>query len=136
MAKTPPTDKDITLFVAEDIRQELNNKVSLAGFFPSSQIGVKDIGPNIAVPLAFLVVVNGGEGTFKFKMDFFSPAGNPIFQGPEVDFEKLPGKGAQTAAKIMNFPVASAGKYRIDIYFDGKKFSREIEIIHDPTLTL
>jgi hypothetical protein len=134
MAKVMPSDTQVGLLVADDVRQEVNNKISLAGFYIGNSMNIKDIGPSIIIPLTFLVVLSGGEGTFKFKMDFFSPSGSPIFQGPEADVVKEPIKPSVTIVKFGNFPVSATGKYRIDIYLDGYKFSRELAVGHDPTI--
>jgi hypothetical protein len=132
MAKVFPSDAQINLVIADDVRQEVNSKISLSGYYVANSMNVKDLGSS--VPLTFLVVVLEGEGTFKFKMDFFAPSGNPIFQGPEAEFIKEPGKASVSIAKFGNFPVSAVGKYRIDMYFDGKKFSRELTVGHDPTI--
>jgi hypothetical protein len=134
MAKVFPSDTEINLVIADDVRQEVNNKISILGYYIGNTMHLKDVGPSIAVPLTFMVILLEGEGTFKFKMDFFSPSGNPIFQGPEADVVKEPGKASVSIAKFGNFPAGVVGKYRIDVYLDGKKYSRELTVGHDPTI--
>src|SRR5258708_18312707 len=84
MANVLPTDDQVTLYVADDVRQELNNKITLSGFYTGNSLNVKDIGPNIIMPLSFLVLFTVGEGAFKFKLAFRNPAGQEIFERPEV----------------------------------------------------
>lgn len=136
MTNVLPTDNEVSLFVADDVRQELNSKVSLSGFYPGNSLNVRDIGPNIAIPLAFMLFLTGGSGKFKFKMEFFAPSGNTIFKGPETELVKDVGRNTASIAKIMGFPMSATGKFRIDIYLDGKKYSRELVVGHDPSIKL
>ena|ERR1700720_5015871 len=132
MAKVFPQDTQVDLVIADDVRQEVNSKISISGYYIGNSMNVKDLGSS--VPLTFLVIVLEGEGTFKFKMDFFAPSGNPIFQGPEADLIKEPGKPSVSIAKFGNFPLNTVGKYRIDMYLDGKQFPRTLTVGHDPTI--
>jgi len=134
MAKAFPSDAQVNLLVADDVRQELNKKISLSGFYPANKLNVKDLGANIVIPLAFIVIVTGGEGTFKFKIDFLLPSGVILFQGPEVDLIKEPRLTAISLTKVIAFPLTVIGDYTINLYFDGKKYSRTLEVGHDPTL--
>jgi len=136
MANVLPSDSEVGFFVADDVRQELNNKITLVGFYPGSIINVKDIGPGVFVPLAFLIIVTGGEGQFKFKIDLFAPSNQLLFEGPVADLTKSPNLTSLTVTKLTGFPFASVGKYRISIALDGKRYDRFLNVGRDPNLVL
>jgi hypothetical protein len=136
MAKALPTEQEIMLLIADDVRQEMNKKISLVGFYPGGVINVRDIGPNTIIPLTFCLITTGGEGEFRFRMNFDDASGTPLFQGPEATLLKLPNVNAISIVKFMNFPIRMTGLYRIRIFLDDHVFERFINVGHDPTLQL
>ena len=114
---------------------ELNKKLTLAGFYPAQEIKVRDIGPQIGINLAFVVIMRGGEGKFAARVEVLNPRGGAIIPANELPVELQKGRPALHLIKIQGFPLAEAGTYEVRVTLDTTAYRRTFEIFHDPTLT-
>jgi hypothetical protein len=70
-----PTDNEVNVLVCDDVRLEMNKKLTLVGFYAGSSINAANIGPQFTVPLAFLILFSGGEGKFSMRFEIKAPSG-------------------------------------------------------------
>jgi hypothetical protein len=128
-----PTDNEVNVLVCDDVRLEMNKKLTLVGFYAGRSINAANIGPQFTVPLAFLFLFSGGEGKFSMRFEIKAPSGNKIVEdAPQI--EKVKNATAIHVIKILHFPLVETGTYRFDIYLGTKLYSRPFAIGHDPSL--
>lgn len=130
-----PSENDVQLLVCEDIRMEINHKLTLAGFFAGNNINVGLYGPQISMPIAFLLLINGGEGTFTADISVKFPDGNVIVKDGPRPIEKYKNQTAAHFLKITNFPVPQLGPYIFEVALDANVvFRRNFLILQDSSL--
>jgi hypothetical protein len=67
VSETIPTDNEVNVLVCDDVRLEMNNKLTLVGFYAGSSINVANIWPQFTVPLALIILFSGGDGKFSMR---------------------------------------------------------------------
>lgn len=121
-AKTYP--KNVYFLLADDVREEKNNKVSIIGAFTGDDILVHDPQPGKAIPsLALLVIFKNGEGEFDIEMDVLSPSSKKLGKGVEFPgIQMKAGINHSLLIKFPNFVVPEFGVYKFRFSFDkGEK---------------
>jgi hypothetical protein len=127
-----PSEIDVQLLVCEDIRMEMNHKLTLAGFFPGNSINVGEYGPKNVIPLAFLLLINGGEGTFVANFALKYPDGKVIVKDGPQTIQKNKNQTAAHFLKVTNFPIPQLGPYVFEVTLDGGAvFRRQFTIGQD-----
>ncbi|WP_448031568.1 hypothetical protein [Bradyrhizobium liaoningense] len=131
---TLPKDEQVRLILCEDIRPELNGKVSLLGFFPALSIRVKEVGETIAIPLAFLFLIESPPGKFAGTFSVERPDGKEMFN-VAVQAVTNPGDdGTIINVKAVTFPVPMVGVYSALLALDGQKYVRKFNVQVDRNL--
>lgn len=124
-----PTDARTLFLVCEDVRQEINNKVSLMGVFIGGDIIItrEEATGKPALPICFVFVFRDGAGQFDAKFTVTSPSGKEI---ATVEMGKVEKKeGAMTLCpKILPFFVEEYGDFEARMLLDGTVYSRQIQI--------
>jgi hypothetical protein len=136
MSGVVPTDDQVELLLCEDVRQEVNGKFMLGGFFPGNQIGVMAVGPTVdAIPLAFFFMIHGSnQGDYNAVFKLTLPSGAPAGIEGRFLIKKLLGKGAVQLVKLPVFVPLESGIWKATLSLDGTDFVRTFQINIDPTL--
>jgi hypothetical protein len=133
-AKDLPSPSEVQLVLCEDVRVEVNNKLSLNGWFVGNKINVANIGPGFFVPLTFLVLIEGeAAGQYDLKMSVSNAMGNTVFS-QTTPIEKRSGMPAVHVVKTLTFPVLNAGTYTCEIDIKGRKYRLNFYLAEDPSL--
>lgn len=131
----------VRFFIAEDIRQEINNKVSLFGLYTDSILvvnlpddaQVSSEKPLVLEGIAVLVTVSRPAGTYKVsgQLEGSPVAGEeprtiPIF--PEETIELPIGGSANLICRIKPFVTQSFGMKTVRMFVDGVPFEFPFEV--------
>lgn len=117
-AQTLPEYLDTIL--CDDIRREVNNKLSLIGVY-GNKIIVPDT-PFVFGHLGIIQLWRGGEGEFDVGFVLSDPEGKEMRRFPPLPV-KLPVKQGETGRVIIRLTglkVEVAGTYRLITIFNGK----------------
>ncbi len=114
--------------VCEDVRLEVNHKLSLMGLFYAIQV------PQFPVTLLKLVVLNhwSGEGQFLSEVRILSPdRAQPIAVSPPSPFE-VPANGfADNVTMFANINFPTTGNYVIQTLINSNLFAEQILAVTD-----
>lgn len=120
----------ITLYVADDLRQEISGKVSMIGLY-ADRVVVLQIPPGSPEPseetplvidgLSFLVNIAGLSGRHRLSVRFFVDGSSPLSepQMREADFD--PQLSANFAVRIRPFAVATFGRKKVVVTVDDNE---------------
>lgn len=112
--------KNGTTLIADDIRFEKGNKISLMGIYGDDIIF--ETLPGIISKLCFLTRISGGDGEHPMMASLKDPDGNELFVGnPEMKLSLTGGIGYITNG-LSPFQPSKEGTYTYRIFLDGKEF--------------
>lgn len=120
-----------TLFlIADALRQEIGNKITIMGAFAAGQILVNP-GTKfpLVLPLAIYSVFEECEGKFVVRVRFFDPSGKQI--APDVvlpDVEKLHDAPMQIVLNFNLFQFPMPGIYKVEILLGEHLYTNNISI--------
>jgi hypothetical protein len=133
--KTLPDKHDIFI-LAENLRQELNGKVSILGAYAAGQILIGDSEKLPAtIPLAMYILFKTGEGTFNPKVSITFPSGQRIgpFQTPQIMKA-----ASQPMSLLLNFfmmRLPEIGIYKIEIDLDDRVYADHFSLQRLPKIS-
>ncbi len=139
MSTTLPKKREVRFLLAEDLRQEGLGKLSILGFIPGNRFAVggdppKQIpGAAFVLPsVAFLFVIEGGEGKFGGHLRMFAPDGKTtVLDSPiQQPIEKVKGSPAVFGTGSRPFAGPAFGTYTIELALEKSKFRFSIVIEH------
>src|SRR5262245_16754038 len=114
--------------ICEDVRLEVNHKLSLMGVFYAIQV------PQLPVTLLKLVILNhwSGEGQFLSEVRILTPdRAQPIAVSPPSPFE-IPANGfADNVTLFANINFPKAGNYVIQTLINSNLFAEQILPVTD-----
>lgn len=114
--------------LCEDVRLEVNNKLSLMGLFYAIQV------PQLPVTLLRLVILNhwSGEGQFLSEVRILSPdRAQAIAVSPPSPFE-IPANGfADNVTVFANINFPKSGNYVIQTLINSNLFAEQILPVAD-----
>src|SRR5262247_3838428 len=114
--------------MCEDVRVEINHKLSLMGIFYAMQV------PQLPVTLLKLVVLNhwSGEGQFLSEVRILSPDRvQPVAVSPPSPFEVPPNGFADNVTMFANIMFPTAGNYVIQTLINSNVFVEQILTVTD-----
>ncbi len=114
--------------VCEDVRLEMNHKLSLMGLFYAIQV------PQMPVTLLKLVILNhwSGEGQFLSEVRILSPdRTQPIAVSPPSPFEVPPNGFADNVTMFANINFPTTGNYVIQTLINSNLFAEQILAVTD-----
>lgn len=121
MANIQPTKT--TFLIAEDVRPELNGKMTLIGFIAPNELQVDK---NTQFPTAFpsiciVLVVHDGEGTFTVNASLTDPNGTDVLVGaPSQPLEKKAGASTTMIFKVAPMIISKPGDFNFSVKLDGQ----------------
>ena len=109
--------------MCEDVRLEMNQKLSLMGLFYGIQV------PQLPVTLLKMVILNhwSGEGQYLSEVRILTPdRGQPIAVSPPSPFE-IPANGfADNVTIFANLSFPAAGNYIVQTLINSSLFSEQV----------
>lgn len=125
MNKSAPKSDGSSFLLCEDVREEVNNKLSIIGVFPNDDIVLQK---DIVVPSVMAVLfARGGEGACETKVSLTDPKGQTVIESPKktVVLEK---SNTYLAAIRVLAPELTVGQYTIKFFFDDSLIQRTFEV--------
>jgi hypothetical protein len=118
-----PTKHDMFV-VADAVRQEVNQKVSILGAFPIGDIRVPagTVFP-VTFPLGFWFVFGDGEGDFNIAVRLIDPTGTAL--GPPTSFPPSHKGNDGPFQLVVNVPLITLplpGKYTVEVTINDKPY--------------
>lgn len=109
--------------MCEDVRLEVNQKLSLMGLFYGIQV------PQLPVTLLKMVILNhwSGEGQYLSEVRILTPdRGQPIAVSPPSPFE-IPANGfADNVTIFANLSFPAAGNYIVQTLINSSLYSEQV----------
>jgi hypothetical protein len=125
MNKSVPKSDGSSFLLCEDVREEVNNKLSIIGVFPNDEIVLQK---EVVIPSVMAVLfARGGEGSCETKVSLTDPKGQTVIESPKktVVLEK---SDAYLAAIRVLAPELTVGQYTIKFFFDDQTIQRTFEV--------
>jgi hypothetical protein len=125
MKKSLPKSDGSSFLLCEDVREEVNNKLSIIGVFPNDDIILQK---DIVIPSVMAVLfARGGEGSCETRILLSDPKGQTVIESPKktIVFEK---DNAYLAAVRVLAPELTVGRYTIKFFFDDVPIQRTFEV--------
>ena len=120
-----PKSDGSSFLLCEDVREEVNNKLSIIGVFPNDDIILQR---DIVVPSVMAVLfARGGEGPCETRVSLTDPKGQTVIESPKktVLLEK---NNTYLAAIRVLAPELVVGQYTIKFFFDDVPIQRTFEV--------
>jgi hypothetical protein len=117
MNKSVPQSDGSSFLLCEDVREEVNNKLSIIGVFPNDGIVLQK---DILIPSVMAILfARGGEGPCETSISLTDPKGQTVIESPkkQVVLEK---NNAYLAAIRVLAPELIVGQYTIKFFFDDE----------------
>jgi hypothetical protein len=125
MKKSLPESDGSSFLLCEDVREEVNNKLSIIGVFRNDDIVLQK---DIVVPsLMAVLFARGGEGPCETRVSLTDPKGQTVIESPKqkVVLEK---DTVHLAAVRVLAPQLMVGQYTIKFFFDDVPIQRTFEV--------
>ena len=125
------TTRDLRLqytIICEDVRLEVNHKLSLMGLFYSIQV------PQLPVTLLKMAIVNhwSGEGQYLAEVRILTPdRSQPIAVSPPSPFEVPTNGFADNVTIFANVSFPAAGNYVVQTLINSNLFSEQVLTVTD-----
>jgi hypothetical protein len=125
MKKSLPKSDGSSFLLCEDVREEVNNKLSIIGVFRNDDIVLQK---DIVVPsLMAVLFARGGEGPCETRVSLTDPKGQTVIESPKqkVVLEK---DTVHLAAVRVLAPQLMVGQYTIKFFFNDEPIQRTFEV--------
>ena len=125
------TTRDLRLqytIICEDVRLEVNHKLSLMGLFYAIQV------PQLPVTLLKMAIVNhwSGEGQYLAEVRILTPdRSQPIAVSPPSPFEVPTNGFADNVTIFANVSFPAAGNYVVQTLINSNLFAEQVLTVTD-----
>jgi uncharacterized protein DUF6941 len=116
--------------MCEDVRLEVNHKLSLMGIFYAIQV------PQLPVTLLKMVILNhwSGDGQFLSEVRILTPdRTQPVAVSPPSPFQVPEGGFADNVTVFANVNFPAAGNYIVQTLINSNVFAEQTLIVSDIT---
>jgi Family of unknown function (DUF6941) len=124
-----PADDKVDFLVCDAVRQGVDGKLDIAGYYPTGEARVD---PTAKLPatldLTFVFILKDGDGRFRGVMRIVDPLGREVLRFELPEIVKVAGAGHAMMLPIKKIPVASSGNFAVSIELDGQKYQRSVRI--------
>ena len=115
MNKSLPKSDGSSFLLCEDVREEVNNKLSIIGVFPNDDIVLQK---DILIPsLMAVLFARGGEGPCETTVSLIDPKGQTVIESPKQTVALKKNKAHLAAIRVLA-PHLMVGQYTIKFFFD------------------
>jgi hypothetical protein len=125
MKKSLPKSDGSSFLLCEDVREEVNNKLTIIGVFPNDDIVLRK---DVVIPsLMAVLFARGGEGTCETKISLTDPKGQAVIESPKQTTVLEKNKVHLAAIRVLA-PELLVGQYTIKFFFDEEAIQRSFEV--------
>lgn len=125
MKKSLPNSDGSSFFLCEDVREEVNNKLSIIGVFQNDDIVLQK---DILIPSLMVVLfARGGEGSCETRVSLTDPRGQTVIESPKQTVVLEKNKTHLAAVRVFA-PDLMVGQYTIKFLFDEVPIERTFEV--------
>jgi hypothetical protein len=125
MNKSLPQSDGSSFLLCEDVREEVNNKLTIIGVFPNDYIVLQK---DIVIPsLMAVLFARGGEGTCETRISLTDPKGQAVIESPKQTIVLEKNKVHLAAIRVLA-PQLLVGQYTIKFFFDEEPIQRSFEV--------
>jgi hypothetical protein len=125
MNKSSPKSDGSSFLLCEDVREEVNNKLSIIGVFPNDDIVLQK---DILIPsLMAVLFARGGEGPCETRVSLTDPKGQTVIESPKQTVVLEKNKAHLAAIRVLA-PHLIVGQYTIKFFFDDVPIQRTFEV--------
>jgi hypothetical protein len=125
MKKSLPKSDGSSFLLCEDVREEVNNKLSIVGVFPNDDIVLQK---DILIPSLMVVLfARGGEGPCETRISLTDPKGQTVIESPKQTIILEKNKAHLAAIRVLA-PHLVVGQYTIKFFFDDVPIQRAFEV--------
>ena len=125
MNKSLPKSDGSSFLLCEDVREEVNNKLSIIGVFQNDEIVLQK---DILIPsLMAVLFARGGEGPCETKVSLTDPAGQTMIESPKQTVVLEKNKAYLAAVRVLA-PHLMIGQYTIKFFFNDALIQRSFEV--------
>ena len=125
MKKSLPKSDGSSFFLCEDVREEVNNKLSIIGVFQNDNIILQK---EIVIPALMAVLfARGGEGSCETRVSLTDPKGQTVIESPKQTVVIEKNKVYLAAIRVLA-PQLMVGRYTIKFFFDDTPIQRTFEV--------
>ena len=114
--------------MCEDVRLEVNNKLSLMGLFYAIQV------PQLPVTLLKMAIINhwSGEGQYLSEVRILTPdRAQPIAVSPPSPFQVPPNGFSDNVTIFANVNFPAAGNYLVQTLINSNLFAEQVLTVTD-----
>ena len=120
-----PKSDGSSFLLCEDVREEVNNKLSIIGVFPNDDVVLQK---NIVIPsLMAVLFARGGEGSCETRVSLTDPKGQTVIESPKQTVVIEKNKVYLAAIRVLA-PQLMVGRYTIKFFFDDVPIQRSFEV--------
>jgi hypothetical protein len=125
MNKSLPKSDGSSFLLCEDVREEVNNKLSVIGVFPNDDIVLQK---DVVIPsLMAVLFARGGEGPCETRISLTDPKGQAVIESPKKTVVLEKSKAYLAAVRVLA-PHLMVGQYTITFFFDDEPIQRTFEV--------
>jgi hypothetical protein len=125
MNKSLPKSDGSSFLLCEDVREEVNNKLSVIGVFPNDDIVLQK---DVVIPsLMAVLFARGGEGPCETRISLTDPQGQAVIESPKKAVVLEKNKSYLAAVRVLA-PHLAVGQYSITFFFDDEPIQRTFEV--------
>jgi hypothetical protein len=120
-----PKSDGSSFLLCEDVREEVNNKLSIIGVFPNDEVVLQK---DIVVPsLMAVLFARGGKGSCETRVSLTDPKGQTVIESPKRTVVLEKNKVYLAAIRVLA-PQLMVGEYTIKFFFDDAPIQRTFEV--------
>lgn len=125
MNKSLPQSDGSSFLLCEDVREEVNNKLTIIGVFPNDDVVLQK---DVVIPsLMAVLFARGGEGTCETTISLTDPKGQAVIESPKQTIVLEKNKVHLAAIRVLA-PQLLVGQYTIKFFFDEEPIQRSFEV--------
>ena len=123
--KSLPKSDGSSFLLCEDVREEVNNKLTIIGVFTNDDIVLQK---DVVIPsLMAVLFARGGEGPCETRISLTDPKGQAVIESPKQTIILEKNKVHLAAVRVLA-PQLLVGRYTIKFFFDGEAIQRTFEV--------
>ena len=123
--KSLPKSDGSSFLLCEDVREEVNNKLTIIGVFPNDHIILQK--DNVIPSLMAVLFARGGEGPCETRISLTDPKGQFVIESPKQTIILEKNKVHLAAIRVLA-PQLLVGQYTIKFFFDDESIQRSFEV--------
>jgi len=129
MSNVLPRPEEIFFLLCEDVRQEIDKKLSLLGVFTGGGMIVPKGSTISNINFMCVWFVRGGIGKFAVDFELAGPAQFNSVKAASGTLDKATADHAVLVFAFKPLPGMPTGTYKAQLFLDGNKFEQSFDVI-------